>query len=170
VYDLCCGQQGELLYACVACVQVTQHVALLSKWVAADLYAKELDLLQFELSMSRCSVDLWAAAEAVQAAHAAADGTRAHLLCRLLLPLVSVCVCCCLQAMYHVLTPCILVSSPGCCHSLEFLQLDELLKISSLEPEGALGFLHLARRSLRSIVTCTPACTPALKQLQLLCS
>jgi phosphoenolpyruvate carboxylase len=57
-------------------MQVTQHVALLSKWVAADLYAKELDLLQFELSMSRCSVDMWAAVEAVQAAHAAADGVR----------------------------------------------------------------------------------------------
>jgi hypothetical protein len=54
-------------------VQVTQHVSLLSKWVAADLYAKELDLLQFELSMNRCSVDLWAAVEAVQAAHAHAD-------------------------------------------------------------------------------------------------
>lgn len=55
-------------------MQVTQHVALLSKWVAADLYAKELDLLQFELSMSRCSVDLWAAVEAVEAAQAAAAG------------------------------------------------------------------------------------------------
>lgn len=55
-------------------MQVTEHVALLSKWVAADLYAKELDLLQFELSMSRCSVDLWAAVEAIEAAHALADG------------------------------------------------------------------------------------------------
>ena len=42
--------------------------------MAADLYAKELDLLQFELSMSRCSVDLWAAVEAIEAAHALADG------------------------------------------------------------------------------------------------
>lgn len=63
-------------------MQVTQHVALLSKWVAADLYAKELDLLQFELSMSRCSVDLWAAVEALQhhqAHQAAVAGALAPL-------------------------------------------------------------------------------------------
>lgn len=68
-------------YACVACMQVTQHVALLSKWVAADLYAKELDLLQFELSMSRGNVDLWAAVEAVEAEHAAVAGAL-HLISR----------------------------------------------------------------------------------------
>lgn len=40
-------------------LQVTERVALLSRWVAADLYAKEIDILQFELSMSQCNVDLW---------------------------------------------------------------------------------------------------------------
>lgn len=66
----------DYAHACSAFMQVTQHVALLSKWVAADLYAKELDLLQFELSMSRCSVDLWAAVEAIEAAHALVVGAK----------------------------------------------------------------------------------------------
>ena len=59
------------MYACV-CVsalglpQVTEHVAMLSRWVAADLFAKEIDILQFELSMPRCNVDLWDHVQAVR--------------------------------------------------------------------------------------------------------
>ena len=41
-------------------------MALLSRWVAADLFAKEIEILQFELSMSRCNVDLWQQVEAVR--------------------------------------------------------------------------------------------------------
>lgn len=53
----CCGSER----GCDRCLwlQVTEHVAQVSRWVAADLYAKEIDLLQFELSMSQCNVDLW---------------------------------------------------------------------------------------------------------------
>ena len=40
-------------------LQVTSHVALLHKWMAADLYSREVDLLQFELSMPKCSRELW---------------------------------------------------------------------------------------------------------------
>lgn len=38
--------------------QVTRDVALLSRWMAIDLYIREVDSLRFELSMSRCSSDL----------------------------------------------------------------------------------------------------------------
>lgn len=36
-------------------LQVTRDVALLSHWMAIDLYIREVDSLRFELSMSRCS-------------------------------------------------------------------------------------------------------------------
>ncbi|CAA6673107.1 unnamed protein product [Spirodela intermedia] len=38
--------------------KVTRDVALLSRWMAIDLYIREVDSLRFELSMSRCSGDL----------------------------------------------------------------------------------------------------------------
>jgi phosphoenolpyruvate carboxylase len=36
-------------------VQVTRDVSLLSRWMAIDLYIRELDNLSFELSIKRCS-------------------------------------------------------------------------------------------------------------------
>ncbi|KAK4763236.1 hypothetical protein SAY86_009004 [Trapa natans] len=35
--------------------KVTRNVALLSRWMAADLYIREVDSLRFELSMNRCN-------------------------------------------------------------------------------------------------------------------
>lgn len=35
--------------------QVTKDVSLLSRWMAIDLYIREVDSLRFELSMSQCS-------------------------------------------------------------------------------------------------------------------
>lgn len=58
-------------------VQVTEHVALLSRWMAADLYLQEVELLMFELSMDRCSDDLWA--EAVVALKRRADAAAGAL-------------------------------------------------------------------------------------------
>lgn len=40
-------------------LQVTRDVSLLSRWMAIDLYIRELDSLQFELSMNRCSDKLY---------------------------------------------------------------------------------------------------------------
>lgn len=36
-------------------IQVTRDVSLLSRWMAIDLYIRELDNLSFELSVKRCS-------------------------------------------------------------------------------------------------------------------
>lgn len=36
-------------------LQVTKDVSLLSRWMAFDLYIREVDSLRFELSMNRCS-------------------------------------------------------------------------------------------------------------------
>ncbi|KAI4387567.1 hypothetical protein MLD38_005388 [Melastoma candidum] len=38
--------------------KVTRDVSLLSRWMAVDLYVREVDSLRFELSMTRCSDDL----------------------------------------------------------------------------------------------------------------
>mmetsp|Transcript_11538 Transcript_11538/g.34176 ORF Transcript_11538/g.34176 Transcript_11538/m.34176 type:complete len:888 (-) Transcript_11538:12-2675(-) len=38
---------------------VTQHVVYLARWMAADLYYKEVEALHFELSMSQCSPGAW---------------------------------------------------------------------------------------------------------------
>lgn len=38
--------------------QVTKDVSLLSRWMAIDLYIREVDSLRFELSMNRCSDSL----------------------------------------------------------------------------------------------------------------
>lgn len=35
--------------------QVTKDVSLLSRWMAIDLYVREVDSLRFELSMNQCS-------------------------------------------------------------------------------------------------------------------
>lgn len=35
--------------------QVTKEVSLMSRWMAIDLYIREIDSLRFELSMNRCS-------------------------------------------------------------------------------------------------------------------
>lgn len=35
--------------------QVTKDVSLLSRWMAIDLYVREIDSLRFELSMNQCS-------------------------------------------------------------------------------------------------------------------
>lgn len=58
--------------------QVTKHVALLSRWVAADLYIRELDLLQFELSMARCTAEFWDYVTALRDRKHAADGGSAR--------------------------------------------------------------------------------------------
>jgi hypothetical protein len=50
-------------------------VALLSKWIAADLYAKEIDLLQFELSMTKCSREMWGHCEVLLHQQAETDGS-----------------------------------------------------------------------------------------------
>lgn len=39
-------------------LQVTRDVSLLSRWMAIDLYIREVDSLRFELSMNRCSDQL----------------------------------------------------------------------------------------------------------------
>jgi phosphoenolpyruvate carboxylase len=36
-------------------LQTTHDVACLSRWIAADLYLKEVDALRFELSMNHAS-------------------------------------------------------------------------------------------------------------------
>lgn len=38
--------------------QVTREVSLLSRWMAVDLYMREVDNLRFELSMNQCSAKL----------------------------------------------------------------------------------------------------------------
>ncbi|EFJ52200.1 hypothetical protein VOLCADRAFT_56464 [Volvox carteri f. nagariensis] len=38
---------------------VTAHVTALARWMAADLYLREIDTLRFELSMSQCSAAVW---------------------------------------------------------------------------------------------------------------
>ena len=44
---------------------VTTHVVLLARWRAADLYYKEVDRLMFELSITKASPELTAAAQAI---------------------------------------------------------------------------------------------------------
>lgn len=36
-------------------LKVTKEVSLMSRWMAIDLYIREIDSLRFELSMNRCS-------------------------------------------------------------------------------------------------------------------
>lgn len=37
---------------------MTRDVSLLSRWMAVDLYLREVDNLRFELSMNQCSAKL----------------------------------------------------------------------------------------------------------------
>ena len=69
-------------------MQVTQHVALLSRWISADLYAKEIDLLQFELSMPKCTKELWSHCELLFQKQQDASGAPALTFC-LALALIS---------------------------------------------------------------------------------
>ncbi|PNW85106.1 hypothetical protein CHLRE_03g171950v5 [Chlamydomonas reinhardtii] len=39
--------------------KVTAHVTALARWMAADLYLREIDTLRFELSMNQCSAAVW---------------------------------------------------------------------------------------------------------------
>ena len=48
---MCCA----VCCAAAAAVQTTHDVACLSRWMAADLYLKEVDALRFELSMNHAS-------------------------------------------------------------------------------------------------------------------
>ncbi len=52
--------------------RVTHHVSCLSRWMAADLYIHEIDMLRFELSMGRASPELMAMAAAIEAQEEAA--------------------------------------------------------------------------------------------------
>lgn len=58
------------LYNCVILIfllQVTKDVSLLSRWMAIDLYIREVDSLRFELSMNRCNDRLlWLAHEILE--------------------------------------------------------------------------------------------------------
>jgi len=45
--------------------QVTRDVSLLSRWMAMDLYIREVDSLRFELSMNRCSDSLLTLAQEI---------------------------------------------------------------------------------------------------------
>lgn len=50
--------------------KVTHDVACLARWMAADLYLKEIDALRFELSMSHASDEVWRMARSIAAKHA----------------------------------------------------------------------------------------------------
>lgn len=45
--------------------RTTLHVSCLARWMAADLYLKEVDVLRFELSMNQCNDQLWQLAQHV---------------------------------------------------------------------------------------------------------
>ena len=42
-------------HTCIFDVQVTHKVACLARWMAADLYLREVDVLRFELSQNHAS-------------------------------------------------------------------------------------------------------------------
>jgi len=56
---------------------VTKQVIFLSRWIAADLYLKEIEILRFELSMSVCSEELSTMVERVQRTSRNAGGQGA---------------------------------------------------------------------------------------------
>lgn len=57
--------------------QVTHNVACLARWMAADLYLREVDVLRFELSMSHASDQLWTLAHAISHQAQSAEPKRA---------------------------------------------------------------------------------------------
>ncbi|XP_022157085.1 phosphoenolpyruvate carboxylase 4 isoform X2 [Momordica charantia] len=56
--------------------KVTRDVSLLSRWMAIDLYIRELDSLQFELSMNRCSDRLYRLADEILEKEAVSEDRR----------------------------------------------------------------------------------------------
>ena len=65
-------------HACLWHVQVTHKVACLARWMAADLYLREVDVLRFELSQNHASDEVWRMAkEITESQHAQADGHTA---------------------------------------------------------------------------------------------
>ncbi|KAJ9505432.1 hypothetical protein QJQ45_009474, partial [Haematococcus lacustris] len=50
--------------------KVTSHVVCLARWMAADMYLREVDALRFELSMSSCSPEVWRMAKRIIRKHA----------------------------------------------------------------------------------------------------
>ena len=48
--------------------KVTREVCYLARWIAADLYLREIDTLRFELSMDKCNDKLARLAEELRAA------------------------------------------------------------------------------------------------------
>lgn len=53
--------------------KVTHNVACLARWIAADLYLREVDALRFELSMGHASEALWKMVRIISAKHAEQD-------------------------------------------------------------------------------------------------
>jgi len=45
--------------------KVTAHVVYLARWMAADMYLREVDALRFELSMSQCTTEVWKLAKRI---------------------------------------------------------------------------------------------------------
>jgi hypothetical protein len=58
--------------------RVTHDVACLARWMGADLYLREVDVLRFELSMAHASDEVWAMARAVSAAEAELAESGGH--------------------------------------------------------------------------------------------
>ena len=59
-------------------MQVTHSVAILARWMAADLYLREVDALRFELSQNHASDEVWRLArEITTAQHAQGDSHAA---------------------------------------------------------------------------------------------
>ena len=68
-------------------MQVTHSVAILARWMAADLYLREVDALRFELSQNHASDEVWRLAREITTSqhaqgegHSAAPGQVAHLI------------------------------------------------------------------------------------------
>ncbi|WIA29268.1 hypothetical protein OEZ86_011776 [Tetradesmus obliquus] len=56
--------------------KTTHHVVALSRWMAADLYLREVDVLRFELSMSNCSDTVWQMATEIMEDNRAREDTQ----------------------------------------------------------------------------------------------
>jgi len=53
--------------------KTTHHVVALGKWMSADLYLREVDILRFELSMNQCSDQVWRMAQEIMEANKLRD-------------------------------------------------------------------------------------------------
>lgn len=58
--------------------KVTHDVACLARWMAADLYLKEVDKLRFELSMSHANDEVWRLARGVAAKYGEESGVAGN--------------------------------------------------------------------------------------------